>query len=327
MVNDPYKVLGVSRDASPEEIKKAYRQMARKYHPDMHPNDPDANRKMNEINEAYDMLTNPDKYANAHQNASSGYGQSSSGYGSSGYSQSSSGYGSSGYGSSGYSSSGYGNSSSGYDDGYESSGYGGPYGWSGNFGFYNFFGNQFGGQRASINPQAQAGDSAEIQAAIRYINSGQYRNALQILAGITSSGRNARWYYLCALAYYGADDLTHATDYMRKASDMAPNNQTYKQLLSRFMQEESSNSQSSYYSSSAGRSSSRPVFIRFLLPLILFILFQFFLWGGSCFGCFGCNGCFGRGCFRQNSYYYEEQNQQNQNQNNGYSPYYGYFFW
>lgn len=60
MVDDPYKVLGVSRDATKEEIKKAYR--AKEYHPDLHPDDPQAAEKMNEINEAYDMLNNPEKY-------------------------------------------------------------------------------------------------------------------------------------------------------------------------------------------------------------------------------------------------------------------------
>ena len=63
MIEDPYKVLGLEEGASADEIKKAYRHMAKINHPDLHPDDPNAVQKMNEINEAYDMLTNPEKYA------------------------------------------------------------------------------------------------------------------------------------------------------------------------------------------------------------------------------------------------------------------------
>ena len=56
MTNDPYVVLGVSRSATDEEIKQAYRRLAKRYHPDLHPDDPQAAAKMNEINEAYDAI-------------------------------------------------------------------------------------------------------------------------------------------------------------------------------------------------------------------------------------------------------------------------------
>lgn len=58
-MKDPYEVLGVSRDATEEEIKKAYRELARKYHPDNYVNSPladVASEKMKEINEAYDQV-------------------------------------------------------------------------------------------------------------------------------------------------------------------------------------------------------------------------------------------------------------------------------
>ena len=49
MVTDPRKVLGVSETASQDEIKRAYRRKAKECHPDLHPNDPDAAKKMNEL--------------------------------------------------------------------------------------------------------------------------------------------------------------------------------------------------------------------------------------------------------------------------------------
>lgn len=60
MVQDPYKVLGVSPDASDEEIKKAYRDLAKKYHPDMNPGNAEAAARMNEINAAYDRIKSGD---------------------------------------------------------------------------------------------------------------------------------------------------------------------------------------------------------------------------------------------------------------------------
>ena len=56
MMQDPYKILGVSHDATEEEITKAYRKLAKKYHPDLNPGDENAQKRMMEINEAYDRI-------------------------------------------------------------------------------------------------------------------------------------------------------------------------------------------------------------------------------------------------------------------------------
>lgn len=61
-MKDPYQVLGVSPDASDEEIKRAYRKLAKQYHPDANPGDEMAAKRMQEVNEAYDQIKNPEKY-------------------------------------------------------------------------------------------------------------------------------------------------------------------------------------------------------------------------------------------------------------------------
>lgn len=60
---DYYEVLGISKNASEDEIKKAYRSLAKKYHPDMNPGDAEAEARFKEVNEAYDVLSDSDKRA------------------------------------------------------------------------------------------------------------------------------------------------------------------------------------------------------------------------------------------------------------------------
>ena len=200
MVQDPYSVLGVPKDATEQEIKKAYRQKAKLYHPDFHPNDPEAARKMNEVNEAYDMLSNPDKYASrrAQQQQQEQSASSASRY------------------SSTYSS----------DQG----------GWSSDFGygFYDFFGFGGSGTRYDTRPRPEGSDSAEIRSAIDLINSGRYQEAISVLARVVSTLRNGRWYYIASVAYHGSGNNARAMDLLTKAIQLEPDNRMYLQLMQEY---------------------------------------------------------------------------------------------
>lgn len=187
MVDNPYRVLGVPEGASQEEIKKAYRKKAKEYHPDLHPDDPTVTQKMSEVNEAYDMLMNPEKYARQQSN-SQGYGQSYGGYGS----------------------------------------YGG-------FGFDDFFGG-YAGSRERPKPRGQAGDSMDILRAIDAINTQRYDLALSILSNVATADRNARWYYLSALANMELGREITAMEHIQRAVQMDPGNEEYRKILAQLRQ-------------------------------------------------------------------------------------------
>ena len=166
MIDDPYKVLGVGRDATDEEIKQAYRRLAKKYHPDLNPGDQEAARRMQEVNAAYEQIKNPEKAASS-QSGQSGYG---------------------GYG-------------------------------------YDPFGGYGGYQRRS----SDAGADQYQQAAYRYVQMGRYQEALNTLSN--SANRNARWYYISALANDGLGNQVTALEHIRKAVSMEPDNQEYLYTL------------------------------------------------------------------------------------------------
>jgi len=202
MARDPYSVLGLTSSASNDEVKNAYRKLAKKYHPDLNPDSKEAEQKMKEINEAYDTIING-KYNPGSYGSSYG-GQS---------------YGGQSYGGQNYGGQSYGGSTYGY----RSSSQGG-YRYSDPFqGFWGF--NPFGGGSNHENA------STQLRAARNYINSGHYAEALSLLNSV--SDRDAYWYYLSALANEGAGNHLNAVDHAKKAAAMEPNNSEYAELANR----------------------------------------------------------------------------------------------
>lgn len=222
MSESPYDILGIAPGASKDEVKKAYRRKARENHPDLNPGDPLAAERMNKVNEAYDRLMNPEKYARQDRRraAEQAARERASGQAAHGPFAGAGGSRSGGY--------------------RESSPGGGAYGWSStDFTWDDLFGFGFAGAGAAspadIRPEASAHDAAPVRQAIADMNAGRHREAAWILAQVPSTGRDARWYYLSALANYGAGNEALGYEQILRAVRMEPDNGAYRRAYEAFM--------------------------------------------------------------------------------------------
>ena len=205
-MRDPYEVLGLSPGASDDEIKAAYRRLAKKYHPDLNGGSAEAEAKMKEVNEAYTLLIK-----NKGQYQQGGYGSSSGGYGQS-------------YG--GYSGQSYGGYGSGYG-GYGQSGQQqGGYGSFGGFGFD--FEDLFGGQRRQYQTSSYTENDPELRPAAQAVLSGRYQDALNLLRN--ARNRRAAWYYWSAKANMGMGNRMAALNDAKTAVNMNPDEPAFREL-------------------------------------------------------------------------------------------------
>lgn len=212
-MRDPYEVLGIAPGASDDEIKAAYRKLAKKYHPDLNGGSADAERKMKEVNDAYSYLIK--NKGQGSYGAQGGYG-SQSGYGSQGGYGSRSSYG--GYGPQG-----------GYGSYGQRSGYGQQGGYNfGGFEFFNFE-DLFGGSSRSYQTTTYYENDPIFKNVEQMVLAGRYSDALNALRQIDQ--RKAAWYYWSARANMGAGNRIAALNDARTASHMAPDEVAYRELL------------------------------------------------------------------------------------------------
>ncbi len=173
MISDPYKVLGVGANASTDEVKKAYRDLSRKYHPDSYVDNPLsglAEEKFKEVQEAYKMIMEQRERGGDSFGSRSGNGYASGG--------------------------------------------------------------------------SAGNDPVELTAVHNYIASRHYREALDVLNGI--SNRTARWYYYHALANAGIGNNYEAVNSAKTANSMEPGNAEYSRLVNQLQWGARSYQQSPY---------------------------------------------------------------------------------
>lgn len=216
MANDPFTVLGVSSSATEDEIKSAYRKLAKKYHPDLNPGDKNAEAKMREVNEAY---------TRALQIKKTGRDPYQDPYGSSGSS------GSSGYYGNPFGQGPWGNT--GKQGGYGAGGNGGQGGDPfGDFGygfdpFSAFFGGRQSYQQTGFKTRSYA--NPELKTAESHVLATRYNEAVSLLNRIPT--HDADWHALYARADLGLGNRISALDHARAAVRMAPGDPDFQALL------------------------------------------------------------------------------------------------
>ena len=201
-MTDPYQVLGVSRDASKEEIKKVYRKLSKKYHPDANINNPNKDQyeeKFKEIQQAYQVIMKEKNGGPSYQNSYGGY--NSQGYGGN-----------------------YSNQNRGGYNGQDFGDFGG-FDWFGGFGF-DGSGQQ---QQRGYNPNFGHEEDVHLRAALNYFNSGYYNEARNVLDDIDN--RTSKWYYYSANVNYKLGNNIKALEEAKIALRMEPNNLQYQQLV------------------------------------------------------------------------------------------------
>lgn len=207
---DPYQVLGIPPSASDDEVKKAYKQLAKKYHPDMNvgaPNLPELEQKFKQVQEAYNRIMDGREKGYDPRSSSAGPGQGNP--------------------------------------------YGGGYGGAEDFGGFDPF-SWFGGYSGYGQQRQQRQGPTEYQAAEHYIQAGHFFEARNALGSVPEDKRDARWYYLSALANSGLGNSTQARQQAERAARMEPGNADY-----RYLYEQLSGARQQY--DQRGQSFGRPV--------------------------------------------------------------------
>ena len=192
-MSDPYQILGVSSTDTDEKIAQTYRKLAKKYHPDLNPGNKEAERKMRQINEAYEQIRTQKHGGVEYEKAAS-------------------------YGNTGYSYGGYSGESGGnpFEDG--------PFASGGGFDFNAFFSAYQQQRKETKKPTSQ-----KMTAVYNHIQHQQYSAAISILN--ESSVRDGEWYYYSALANSGMGNRVTALNHAREAVRYDQSDEYYKSLL------------------------------------------------------------------------------------------------